>query len=468
MNNYMKNFFTKVDKNILWTATAGFFVFLIVLVSVIWQGALIETIVASSLAVGGCAVLARMRDQRVAVILGLAFLTRLVLTLIQRFIFALPDTGGDALYFDMLGQRVAQSFIDGSHPLAEYGIAHRYSGFIGFFYAVFGYGLLIPQMINVVLGVVTVWAVSELARELSGNDRVGYAAAFVAALFPTMNLYSAILLREYIMIAPVAVSLVFFIWWLKRGRNRDAYSAIILSFIAPLFHMGMMFLPAAYTVFLMFYHPKERRFRCMPNIRITMVLIVALLLFLPTAPSKDQGDMAGPNTKLGAAHTITVTNPNSTATMQPLVEPSSVGTVNEHLDAYTNRGRAVYLANVRPESKFDVVIQTPIRVIYFLFTPAPWQVDTAQDLFGAFDALLYVILIGFGLWGLWVLGRTRPTIAISLLVIACFFLITFSWGVSNYGAAIRHREKLVFLFIAIGMIGIMNVFSRKTLDTKKV
>lgn len=462
----MKPFWNRIDKTTAWSLVAGFCVLVITSASIVWHGSVTETIVVSSISLLACAVLSRIRDQRLAAVLGLAFLTRLLLALVQRFVFALPDTGGDVIYFDTLGLEVAQSFATGAHPLAGYGIAHRYSAFIGFFYALFGHAPLIPQMVNVIFGVTTVWAVSELARELSGKVRTGRAAALVAALFPTMNLYSVILLREYIMIVAVAVSLVFFVRWIKQGRNRNAYSAIVLSFIAPLFHIGMLFLPAAYGFFLIFYHPVERRFRFMPNVRIAAFLLVVVLLFLPTAPRGDQGDMEAPGVKPPVPVGV-VTYPDGTPG-KPVEEPSSIVTVNEHLDAYTNRGRAVYLANLRPESRLDIAIQTPIRVIHFLFTPVPWQVETFQDMFGALDSLLYMVLVGFGLWGLWVIGRTRPTVAISILVVACFFLVTFAWGVSNYGAAIRHREKLVFLFIAIGMVGITNVFPGKALDTKKV
>lgn len=460
MNPCMKPFWNRIDKDLAWIAVAASCVAIITASSILFHGRATEAAFASSVAIAVCALLSRIRDQRIAAILALAFLARLALALVQRFVFALPDTGGDAVYFDALAQQVARSFVDGSHPLQGYGIAHRYSAFVGFWYALFGYGPLIPQLVNVLFGVTTVWAVSEIAWELSASERTSRAAALVAALFPTMNLYSAILLREYIMVVSVSVSLVLFVRWISRGRERDAYGSIVLAFIAPLFHIGMLFLPAAYVLFLVFYSPKDQRFRLVPNARIALVLLFVALAFFPTAPRSDQGDMSGPDAALGAP-AVTVMGPDSS-------EPSSVATVNEHLDAYTDRGRAVYLENLRPASRWEMVFQTPVRMIHFLFSPFPWQISSLQDMFGAIDALLYVTLTGFGLWGLWIVGRDRPALAIAILVVACFFLVTFSWGVSNYGAAIRHREKLAFLFVTVGTVGMMSIFSRASLDTTKV
>lgn len=87
---------------------------------------------------------------------------------------------------------------------------------------------------------------------------------------------------------------------------------------------------------------------------------------------------------------------------------------------------------------FDVLWQTPIRLLYFLFTLYPWWVRQPIDIIGAMDVLLYVWLVIFA----WKCRRdTRHNTGTMMMMLLLVGLSTFAIVTSNYGTALPHRAK---------------------------
>ena len=118
-----------------------------------------------------------------------------------------------------------------------------------------------------------------------------------------------------------------------------------------------------------------------------------------------------------------------------------------HHQEVAARDRAVYLQGMKMYTMFDVFWQTPIRVIYFLFTPFPWMIKQFIDLFGLVDALLYVWLV-VCLWKLrrFVFQNSNAKV-LGLFILAG--ITVFAIATSNYGTALRHRAKFAPLLIAL-------------------
>ncbi|MHC0552857.1 hypothetical protein [Salinicoccus sp. CNSTN-B1] len=102
---------------------------------------------------------------------------------------------------------------------------------------------------------------------------------------------------------------------------------------------------------------------------------------------------------------------------------------------------------------FQLIVFSPIKIIYFIASPMPWSVRNFSDLISFFlDALFYVFALIVFIRNIDVVKR-RPILAIVLLGIAAGWLI-FGLGISNAGTALRHRFKLFYLIIiAFALIG---------------
>ena len=94
-----------------------------------------------------------------------------------------------------------------------------------------------------------------------------------------------------------------------------------------------------------------------------------------------------------------------------------------------------------------MIVVTPLRAIYFLFSPFPWDVRAVNHVIGLFDALLYMVIIGAAWRNRAALWANRATRVILLMLIP--LVLAFAWGTGNAGTAVRHRSKLVLAFVML-------------------
>ena len=128
----------------------------------------------------------------------------------------------------------------------------------------------------------------------------------------------------------------------------------------------------------------------------------------------------------------------------------SVDAAEEQLKGHVSRasrGRAAYLKGIVPHNKVDILWQTPIRSFYMLFSPFPSKITDIQDITGVLDSFLYIFLFIFFFKSMWLIREKNKALILAFFLILVTFCGPFAWGTSNYGTAIRHRQKIVFLLI---------------------
>ena len=150
--------------------------------------------------------------------MSIAFIQGLHLLLSIR-LYSLADNNADAIVFESLGWDIAKAWTYGTVPPDTPG-AYLYSKFIGAVYFVTGRSPFIIQYFNVFFGFITVYFMYKLVIELGGSKRSANIGALIAALFPTLNLYSAVTLRENIITMMSIISVFFFINGLGTAFNR--------------------------------------------------------------------------------------------------------------------------------------------------------------------------------------------------------------------------------------------------------
>ena len=206
------------------------------------------------------------------------------------------------------------------------------------------------------------------------------------------------------------------------------FGAVVLLLPASALHGGMGFIEIVYVFFFSFYHPKKKRW-----VAVSLNSLIAILLIIFTIVAF--GDLIS----------------------NKLPQDISLLFSPDYLRERTQiaaRDRAAYLTGFAPTSPLSMLLQTPLRILYFLYTPFVWMVSAAVDVVGFFDALLYIFLSIYAFKGLASHRRKDKLLFWGIVLILVVFLLVFAWGTSNYGTAIRHRQKIVWLLSVPAAIGI--------------
>lgn len=366
-----------------------------------------------------------LRHRGVFPILATAFLLRAGLAIIHCYVFQLPDSQADAVLFELWGWEWAAA---GWGTILEHFTmgAFMYSWLISILYAFTDRSSLMIQGVNVLLGTLAVYVVWRIAGLVSGgNRRLARTAAWIAALFPTLALYSAIILREEFIVFFFLLGVLYSLRWWQQPLLRHFLLACLAFGLAGVFHTGMLIMLAVLGILAILRWVqtlaanKGTSFLRIMAAMGLLIIIGALVLSIGWGLG-GFGHLRSGVTSLGELQTIAAA------------------------------GRAAYLEGFTMQSTWDVVWQTPIRVVYFLFTPFPWMVREAVDIFGFVDALLYIglaLLILRNWKNIW--GNSLMRVTVLFIAVG---LIVFALGVSNYGTAIRHRAKFAPLLIVVAVV----------------
>jgi hypothetical protein len=391
-----------------------------------------------SLALGAAAVMSlSLRHRSVFPILAAAFLLRAGLAVVNCYVFQLPDSRIDAVGYEASGWAWASA--GWGTVLQNFTMnASLYSWLISVLYALTDRSLLMIQGINVLLGTLAVYLVWRLTGLISGgNRRLAGAAAWVAALFPTLALYSAITLREESIIFFFLLGVLYSLRWWQKPLLRYFLVACLALGLAGVMNRGMLLMIAVLGMLVLsrWAHTLAAN-KGTSFLRVTAAVgLLAVIGALALTGGSSSGYTGLMNTSLEQNQVIVAMN-------------TSLG---QH-QVNVAEGRTAYLADLTTQSITDVVWQTPIRVIYFLFAPFPWMVRETVDIFGFVDALLYAGLVLLMLIN-WknILGNPPARVAVLFLAVGLF---VFALGTSNYGTAIRHRAKFAPLMIVVAAVAL--------------
>jgi hypothetical protein len=361
------------------------------------------------------------RNPPIAQILLLAFALRAGLTLVDSFLFPLPGAG-DGIGWDIGAAYMAKDGVVGTFQYLE-GTGHVFFRFLmALLYALFDRSALMIKGINVLFGTLLVKSTWELSLLLGGDARRARIVAWLMTLCPSLIFFSAVLLREVAVTYPLVLSIVFLIRWYQERRSLLLVQAIAALIISMTFHSGsvaVLLIGGIWLVGNWFRSILTGQFRNLG--RNTLALAI------------------------GAAVVFAVLSSGFGLDKFNGIDSSNIDTLTGRQENFAH-GRAAYLEDLHADSPVDLIWQAPIRIAYFLCAPFPWMISNGSDAFGMIDSMLFAVLIVYAV-------RNRRTLLASpriVLVLGVFgsLALVFALGVSNYGTALRHRNKMLPLLIA--------------------
>ena len=125
----------------------------------------------------------------------------------------------------------------------------------------------------------------------------------------------------------------------------------------------------------------------------------------------------------------------------------------DYVESYAQKveeGRTDFGVNLDLSSPATIAKTGPLVLFYYLYSPLPWQIRGAMDIYGALEGLLRLTLTFFALKAILnTTGRGRS----DLILLAFIFIgmeVAWAAGTANWGTAFRHRLVAWGLLVALG------------------
>ena len=362
----------------------------------------------------------------------------LVLSVVLKVFLILWDYYGVNIFILPNSHSDSESYHHGAIAFARYfskGIAN-YSFVVGGIYYLFGIQRMTAQFFNVILSFSGISILEKCLREFRVQQESREYTLMFAALLPNFLIMSSILIRECLISVIICGALYFFIRWWKSSRT--VY--FVLSFLTVLgacyFHSGAIAVAIGISMSLaLTRNSHDERYRRL-NVSVkTVILSVVMFSFFMFLFNSLSDSLLS---KFGSLETTRIDR---------YIDEHNI--YESHEDEEDDS--STYTAGVAGYSGWQgVIINSPIRIVYFLWVPMPWDMRGIGDLIAFFGSSLFyggtffrAIRYCFIQWDY----SDKKALLVAMTLVALSAAMVFAWGVDSAGSALRHREKFYFIFL---------------------
>ena len=345
--------------------------------------------------------------------LYLGYLFRVALLFFDRYgqnIYQLPNSGADS---EMFYGNIVQ--------YARTGSSGRSGSFITVMGTIFHYigtSRLYGQFIILLFSIVSLILFCRLLQKVEIDGRARSTICIVVCLLPNLAILSSIFLRESIVAMFITISFYLFYKWLNGQSIMYFVLAFVSAFCASAFHSGSAAVAVGYIAIVLLYDRHSKRFRFRGRNLIPAILLIAVVAFLYINYG---GELFGK--------------------MQNVENIDDVANTHD----LGGSSYAQYVGN--SSNPISMIIFTPLRIVFFLFSPFPWQWRGLSDIIAfVFSSLFFLYTAWCDIRFLRSGEKKNRTLVIALTIVAACTAFVFAWGVANTGTACRHRDKMTVIW----------------------
>ena len=378
----------------------------------------------------------RYPDIKKIIFVGLS--VRIIFLLINNYIIPLPDSDRDAIQFELEAWQMAQyGFLD---VLSNYpGKTGYFSSWVmAIFYSLVGRSILMAQSISLFFGMGTIFLGWLLAKR-TWDNHAAIKVAWTIALFPSLILYSVLFLREVYIYFFLLIALIGTVNWIKVGNFKSIILAISGFFVATLFH-GAMVVGAIIFLIIVVFDTLKIFLKFIRLYRVKLTNIIIIFLSTTCLVLYFSGEIKIP--KIGTFENSIDLN---------FIKKQISGRID---------GNSSYPKWTEINSFYEFIYKGPIRILYFIFSPFPWDIKNLNHLIGFFDSILYMGIVFLVIKNLKIIWKD-PCLRIILLILVGYITV-FGLIIGNFGTSLRHRSKFV-----VGLIILIAPFIPKISILKK-
>lgn len=358
-------------------------------------------------------------------VIFIALAIRIVFLIINNNFFYLPDGDMDALNFEEKAWNMSRegflnifNFYKGPDP-------YFISVMLAIPYSILGRSILMAQSLSILFGVGSVFLGWLVAKKLWNNE-AAIKVAWTIALFPSVISYSVLTMREVYISFFFLLAIYGIICW---GKDKSYKSIFItfLGFVGASFFHGALSVGLIVFILLISLHSFYKSLKLIKAkiISIKQILLIILSSFIIFLYVTD---------KIHIPYLKNFSSSLDSNRLKILMIPNT-------------KGDATYPQWLKVNHNVEFLYKIPIRTLYFLFSPFPWDVKKLSHLVGVIDGFLYIVLVYLIFLNRKAIWK-NPALRIILLILICYFIV-FGIGTTNFGTGLRHRVKFVFGLILL-------------------
>jgi hypothetical protein len=297
----------------------------------------------------------------------------------------------------------------------------NYSHFLSFIFRIVENSYL-AQYINIVFSISGLIYMSKILNMVGLSKKQSRILMLLSSCWISGLAFHPSLLREAIPFYFIALSVYNFMLWTKTSNSIKIYIAVACVFLASALHSGCLLIAVGYIMALAFYNARaDKNKMSMSRLAITAIIVLSAVYALSTTDY------------LFASKFRAIDGEKSLAELQ----------------YNSDEGNSAYLSWIDPQNDMQVLMYSPLRMFYFLFSPLPTEWNRVMDIASFIaDGGIWFLLLFYVYRKCNVSSRSK-----SLIIHMSFSLLLFAFVFANYtytaGTAMRHRLKAFPLMIAM-------------------
>jgi hypothetical protein len=331
--------------------------------------------------------------------------------------------------------------------------SNYYAAIIGIVYALVLPEMIVGQLFNVWLALLSILAMYFLIKEIGGSKSQAFWGCFIANLYPSWIFYGSLLLKDSLVVLLALTGALFAIKLIKNF----SWGAFLIFYILLLvlthfrFYVSYSIIIAFMICWMVFSDFKIKK-------RTVYALIFILLLgFLPQISGygymgiKTLRSYLSPSEVANFREKIYVSQESSEISL----EGKAPGYVSQESSEIFSRGKgSSFSATADFHNPVSFLINYMKTYVYTLFGPFPWQIRLKRQLFALAEVLPWYIIFIFIVRGLIKSIREDGAPTVFLLIFSFLVLGVLALFTPNFGIITRIRMPAILALVSFAPFGI--------------
>jgi len=119
--------------------------------------------------------------------------------------------------------------------------------------------------------------------------------------------------------------------------------------------------------------------------------------------------------------------------------------IDQRTHSTSNSASSSYMGDIRLKSYGDVAAYLPKAIIYFLFSPFPWEIVSSKQALGIIDSVQLLIIYILSAIMLRCFYKENKKLASPFLIFLIVGIVSSSALQTTVGSAMRHRTMFTYL-----------------------